>query len=54
MYPILYDSAATDWSTLGIGPLSDAISCYVTEERNGIYELKMDYPINGLHYSEIK
>lgn len=54
MYPILYDSKSTEWSTLGIGPLSDAISCYVTEERNGVYELKMEYPINGLHYESLK
>lgn len=54
MYPILYESTATEWTNLGVGPLSDSISCYVTEERNGIFELNMEYPINGLHYSEIK
>ena len=31
--------------TLGLGSLSDATSCVVTEERNGEYELEMEYPV---------
>ena len=53
MIPILYDKTETEFKTLGIGPLSDAISCEVTEERNGSYELRMTYPITGVHYSDI-
>lgn len=53
MIPILYDKTETEFKTLGIGPLSDAISCEVTEERNGTYELRMTYPITGVHYSDI-
>lgn len=53
MIPILYDKTETEFKTLGIGPLSDAISCEVTEERNGSYELRMAYPITGVHYSDI-
>ena len=53
MIPILYDKTETEFKTLGIGPLSDAISCEVTEERNGTYELRMSYPITGVHYSDI-
>ena len=41
------------FSTHGLGDLSDAISCYVEEERNGGYELEMEYPIDGLHFEEI-
>ena len=37
----------------GVGALSDAISCEVEEERNGSYELTMEYPITGVHFSEI-
>lgn len=54
MIPILYDKTEKEFRTLGIGPLSDAISCEVTEERNGSYELRMTYPITGVHYSDIK
>ena len=54
MKPILYEPTATDFSNNGIGVLSDAVFCEVTEERNGILELVLDYPINGLHFSEIK
>ena len=53
MIPILYEKTETEFKTLGIGPLSDAISCGVTEERNGSYELRMAYPITGVHYSDI-
>lgn len=53
MIPILYDKTETEFKTLGIGPLSDAISCEVTEERNGSYELRMSYPITGVHYADI-
>lgn len=38
----------------GLGALSDAISCEVEEERNGSYELTMEYPISGVHFSEIE
>lgn len=45
-----------DWPTTkkiednGIGILSDCVSCLVTEEANGIFELEMKYPITGIHY----
>lgn len=54
MIPILYKEDATDFSTYGIGVLADTISCLVTEERNGAYELTLKYPINGSLYNEIK
>ena len=41
MIPILFDGKATDFSTNGITRLSDTISCVVTEERNGVFELEM-------------
>ena len=53
MIPILYAQNETDFTSNGLGKLSDAISCAVTEERNGQYELSMTYPITGLHFSEI-
>ena len=53
MKPILFAETATTYTTNGIGRLSDAISCVVTEERNGMYELAMVYPVTGQHYSDI-
>ena len=52
MIPILFESTETLFSTNGIGRLADAISCVVTEERNGMYELEMDYPQSGIHYDD--
>ena len=49
----LFESTATNFSTNGIGSLPDATTCVVTEERNGEYELEMDYPVNGVRYDEI-
>lgn len=54
MKPILYASTETAFTTLGIGVLADAISCYVTEERNGAYELEMVYPVTGQYADQIQ
>lgn len=53
MKPILYPSSATTFNNQGLGALSDAISCVVSEERNGEYELTMEYPVGGIHFDEI-
>lgn len=53
MIPVLFESTATAWTTNGLGRLADAISCTVEEERNGVYELTMRYPMTGAHYSQI-
>ena len=42
-----------DFSTHGLGILTDAISCHVEEVRNDLYELEMQYPVSGAHFSEI-
>lgn len=54
MTPILYPSTEEDFKNNGIGILSDAVKCIVTEERNGAFELEITYPIDGIHYDEIK
>lgn len=54
MIPILFEADATSFSTNGIGRLSDAKSCLVTEERNGEYELELTYPIGGQYFGEIQ
>ena len=55
MIPVLYSATETAFTTNGLGGLPDAISCVVTEQRNtqGGYWLEMEYPVNGLHYSDI-
>ena len=53
MIPVLFDAAASTFKTNGLGRLSSAKSCKVTEERNGQFELEMDYPISGEHYGDI-
>ena len=53
MKPILFPKTATTFETQGLGVLADATSCKVTEERNGTYELEMQYPITGQHYADI-
>lgn len=53
MVPLLFEADATDFSTRGLFALSDAISCTVTEERNGLFELELVYPTDGNHFSEI-
>lgn len=54
MIPILFDSGETAFTSNGMGRLSDAIFCRVTEQRNGVYELEMRYPISGIHYRDIQ
>lgn len=53
MLPILYESNVTSFDNNGLGALSDAKSCICTEERNGAFELQMEYPIDGIHFEEI-
>ena len=54
MIPVLYEPKTKKFDSNGIGRLSDAVSCIVTEARNGEYELEMQYPITGAYYKEIK
>lgn len=53
MIPVLYNASETQFINNGRGRLTDCISCIVTEERNGIYELEFEYPITGVHFDEI-
>lgn len=53
MKPILFDKSANSFTTNGIGRL-DAISCKVTEERNGLYELELEIAETANHASEIE
>ena len=50
MIPILYNADEKRFINNGRGRLSNATRCIVTEERNGIYEREIDYPINGVYF----
>ena len=52
-YPILYSATETKYDHNGVGILSACVSCEVTEEANGIFELAMQYPMDGVHFAEI-
>ena len=50
----LFESTATSFQTNGLGGLSEALKCEVVEERNGSFELEMEYHISGRRYSDLK
>lgn len=52
MKPILFDKAATSFNSNGLGTLN-CISCKVTEERNGQFELEAEITEEELHVSDI-
>lgn len=53
MIPILYSKDETTFTHHGLGNLIDAIKVSVPEERNGAYELTLQYPITGQWCSRI-
>ena len=55
MIPILYQTVTegTVPTDYGLGALTDCIRCEVKEERNGAYELELDYAAEGIHAEEI-
>lgn len=54
MIPVLYKADAVDFSTFGIGSLSECTLCEVTEERNGAFECTLKYPVTGILFAELK
>lgn len=51
---VLYDHDEEAFTSNGLGALPDAASCIVTEERNGEYEVEMEYPLTGSHFHDIQ
>jgi phage minor structural protein len=49
----LYSATETNFDHNGIGILSACVSCEVTEEANGAFELAMTYPMDGIHFEKI-
>lgn len=54
MIPIIYESTETAFTTNGLGRLRDCISAVCVEERNGVYETDIEYPVGGANYELIK
>lgn len=53
MIPFIYPPETTDFSSNGIGALSDAVSCFVDNEINGSYELELRYPLDGKRFDAL-
>lgn len=53
MKPILFEGSETAFTSNGLGRL-DPISCTVTEERNGQYELEMVITMDDAHYGDVQ
>ena len=51
--PILYEASTIDFNNNGLGALTEAMFSQVTEERNGIFELSVVYPMSGKLYDRI-
>ena len=54
MIPIIFSAGETSFNTNGLGRLRDCTSAVVSEEKNGIYELDFDYPIDGQNFDKIQ
>mgnify|MGYP000204839554 FL=1 len=54
MRPILYDQNERNFVSNGLGILYDAVECIVKEQRNGLFELEMKYPIQGDYASDLE
>ena len=53
MIPILFAPKTREYDNNGLGVLVDVGYCTVTEERNGAFELELQYPVNGSHYADL-
>ena len=51
--PILYEANTVDFNNNGLGALTEAMFSQVIEERNGIFELSVVYPMSGKLYDRI-
>ena len=51
--PILYEANTVDFNNNGLGALTEVMFSQVTEERNGIFELSIVYPMSGKLYDRI-
>lgn len=50
---LLFEGNETDFASNGLGALQEATYCQVTQERNGVFEAEIQYPVTGLHYKDL-
>ena len=50
----LFEDNETNFNHLGICSLNEYVSCAVTEELNGMYELEMEYHMDSKAFNELK
>lgn len=53
MIPILFPYNATEFTTHGIGDLTEAMRCESTVNSEGEYELELEYPADGFYTSQL-
>jgi len=56
MIPILFDNITEGVvpTNYGLGALTDALKCEITEARNSSYELALEYAADGIHAADIE
>ena len=54
MIPVLFAPGTTNFSTNGIGRLTDTTECIVHEQRNGCFEMTLTMPTSGRHFADIQ
>lgn len=52
--PIIFGAGEQSFTSNGLGRVSEAVLCTVTEELNGIFEAELQVPITDPFYQEIK
>ena len=54
MKPTLYPEGEKKFNNNGIGVLTDVISCSTTWAANGVFDLSMEYPVDGQFFDQIQ
>lgn len=54
MIPILYSADNTDFTSQGLGLISEVIKCHVSEQRNANYFLEIEVPVFSKRFKELK
>lgn len=52
--PRLFAASTSSFTTRGIGTLTDAISCEVTEGRNAGFTIEIQIPVTSKHFKELR
>lgn len=53
MIPLLYKADESQFVTQGFGGLTEARSCRVRRQVNGVYELELEYPVTGRRFADM-